>query len=544
MLNLKKRYIFPIIGGILFFTTTAFKDDFFEIAKQMEIFTTLYKTLNINYVDDINAGELMNKAIKNTLAELDPYTVFFNEQDVVKFKINGTGEYTGIGAMINREEGKLIIKEPYKGYAADKAGLKAGDEIVQIGDVNLIDFKEDASELLKGAKNSKINLVYKRQNKSYNTTITLDEVEIKAVPYFTKINDNTGYIVLSQFNKKAAKETQQALEKLKEEGAKQIILDLRDNPGGFLVEAVKIVNLFVPKDELVVFTKAKSAKHTLTYKTTNDPIDTQIPLVVLINESSASASEIVSGALQDLDRAVIVGNRSYGKGLVQRPIDLTYGTQLKVTISRYYTPSGRCIQALDYSKKDKDGKAIKKEAQEYQAFKTKKGRTVYDGGGIMPDVEVKDAKLSYFTKSLIKNNAIFNYSTDYFYKNPAPKNGVPTITETDILAFKQSLNKEALTYESESEKSLKKAIEQAKSEKLDDAVILQYEKLLNTIEENKKQGVDKYKQEIKQEITAELTKRYLYREGFYEYESKISKEVLGALEVLNNTVKYNQILKQ
>ena len=540
----KKRYIFPALALLVFFTGTAFKNDFFEIAKQIEIFTTMFKTLNMNYVDDTNPGELMDKAIKSTLAELDPYTVFFNEQDVVKFKINGTGEYTGIGALISRDNGKLIIREPYKGYAADKAGLKAGDEIIQIGDVNLIDFKEDAAELLKGARNTKVNIIYKRQNQNFNTTLTLDEVEIKAVPYFTLLENKTGYIVLAQFNKKAAKETQMALEKLKEQGAERMILDLRDNPGGFLVEAVKIVNLFVPKNELVVTTKSKSEKHTLTYKTTAEPIDTEIPLAILINESSASASEIVSGALQDLDRAIVIGNRSFGKGLVQRPIDLAYGTQLKITISRYYTPSGRCIQALDYSKKDKNGKAIKRGADEFQAFKTKKGRIVYDGGGIMPDLEVKEAKTSYVTKTLVKNMAIFNFATEFYYKNPIPTNGIPKFTEQDFNGFKQSLKKEMLTYESESEKTLRKALESAKNEKLDEAVIIQYETMIKFLEDHKKQSVDKSKAEIEQEIIAELIKRYLYREGFYEYDAKRSKEIISALQILNQPAQYNQLLNK
>lgn len=540
--SFQKRVLIPVMAGCILFVGASFKNDYFEIAKQIEIFTTMYKTLNINYVDDINPGELMNKVIKNTLAELDPYTVFFNEQDVVKFKIYGTGEYTGIGALVSRETGKLIIKEPYKGYAADKAGLKAGDEIIQVNDIDLSTYTEDVSELLKGTKNTEVKLVYLRQGIKFKTSVFLNEVEIKAVPFYTLLQDKTGYIVLSQFNKKASQETKQALENLKEQGAKNIVLDLRDNPGGFLVEAVKIVNLFVPKNEIVVTTKAKSEKHTATYKTEYDPIDTEIPLIVLINENSASASEIVSGALQDLDRAVIIGNRSFGKGLVQRPIDLVYDTQLKVTISRYYTPSGRCIQALDYAKKDKNGKATQKTVTEFQAFPTKKGRTVYDGGGIMPDIEIKEAKTSYITKSLLKNNAIFNYATVFYYKNPTAN--IPTITDGDFNGFKSSLQSDVLTFESESEQTLEKAIKQAKTEKIDAEIIAQYEKLAASIQQHKAMSLDLYKEEIKNELKKELIKRYQYREGFYTYDSTTSPEIKTALTLLNTPDKYNKIIQK
>ena len=295
--SIKKRYVIPVIASGFLFVGVSFQQDFFEIAKQLEIFTTLFKTVNQNYVDEVNPGEMMDKAIKSMLNDLDPYTNYFNEQDVVRFKINSTGEYTGIGAMINRKEGRLIIVEPYKNFPADKAGLKAGDEIVQIGDVNLVDFKEDAGTLLRGAKNTKVDIKYKRQGKLLTTQIVLDEVEVKAVPFYTLLADKTtGYIVLSQFNSKASSETKDALLKLKTEGATKIILDLRGNPGGLLHEAVNICNLFVPQDEIIVTTKSKNEKHNNTYKTQKQPVDLDIPLAVLVDGKSASASEIVAGA--------------------------------------------------------------------------------------------------------------------------------------------------------------------------------------------------------------------------------------------------------
>lgn len=538
----KKKYLLPVLATGFLFVGTSFKDDFFEIAKQIEIFTELFKTVNMNYVDQTNPGEMMDKAIKSMLTDLDPYTTYFNEQDVVKFKINSTGEYTGIGAIITRKEGKVIIKEPYKNYPADKAGLKAGDEIIQIGDVSLEDFKEDASQLLKGAKNAKIDIKYKRQGKVNATQLILEEVDVKAVPFFGKADETTGYIVLSQFNQKASAETKEALEKLKKDGAQRIILDLRGNPGGLLNEAVNICNLFVPKNEVIVTTKSKIDKHNNTYKTTREPIDLEIPLIVLVDGKSASASEIVAGALQDLDRAVVVGSRSFGKGLVQRPIDLTYGTQVKVTISRYYTPSGRCIQALDYSKKDANGKATRTDQKNYNAFKTRKGRTVYDGGGILPDVELEETKLSAISESLEKNDGIFNYVTSYYYKNPNLGDKIPTITDTDYIAFKQFLKTEKFSFDTETEVALKKTLETAKKEKLDEAITAEYQQLLTALQKSEESQLNKYQKEIKNLIVDEIILRYQYREGLYNYYLKNNSEINKAIGILNNKAQYNKIL--
>ena len=538
----KKKFIIPVVASAFLFIGTSFKDDFFEIAKQIEIFTTLFKELNKNYVDETNPGDLMDKAIKGMLTSLDPYTVYFNEQDVVRFKINNTGEYTGIGALLTRKEDKLIVKEPYKNFPADKAGLKAGDEIIQIGDVLLSDFKEEASQLFKGTKNTKIDIKYIRQGKVNSTQIILDEVEIKSVPFFAKIDEKTGYIVLSHFNKKASLETKEALEQLKKDGAQRIILDVRDNPGGLLNEAVNICNLFVPKNEIIVTTKSKVDKHNSTYKTSKDPVDTEIPLVILVNGRSASASEIVAGALQDLDRAVVVGSRSFGKGLVQRPVDLTYGTQLKVTISRYYTPSGRCIQALDYSRKDKNGMAIKTEEQNYHAFKTRKGRTVYDGGGIQPDVELEEAKSSPITNALLRNDGIFNYATRYYYKNPDLGNKVPVISDADYLDFKQFLKTQKFSFDTETELALKNTLAVAKKEKLEESILVEYQQLLSALQKSENALLDKNQKEIKNLMIDEIIKRYQYQEGLYQYYIKNNSEIKKSVSILNNA-DYKTILK-
>jgi carboxyl-terminal processing protease len=540
--KLNKKYVLPAVAAGFLFVGASFKDDFFEIAKQIEIFTTLYKTVNTNYVDQTNPGQLMDKAIKSMLADLDPYTVYFNEADVAKFKINNTGEYTGIGALITRKEGKLIIKEPYKDYPADKAGLKAGDEIIKIGDVSLADFKEDAGELLRGSKNTKIDITYVRQGKTATTQLVLSEVDIKAVPFYSLVGKETGYIVLSQFNGKASVETKAALVDLKGQGAKNIILDLRGNPGGLLNEAVNICGLFVKEGEVIVTTKSKNEKYNNTYKTQKAPVDLDIPLVVLVDGHSASASEIVSGALQDLDRAVIVGSRSFGKGLVQRPLDLTYGTQVKVTISRYYTPSGRGIQALDYTHKDADGKAIRIDQKNYNAFKTRNGRTVYDGGGILPDVQLDESKQSAIADALERKDGIFNYATNYYYKNPALGNKIPAMTDTDFEAFKAYLKKEKFEFDTETEKALKETLVVAKKEKVDASIAAEYQQLLTALQRSEDKELNAHKQEIKQLLTDELIKRYQYKEGLYKYYITSNPEILKAAALLSNAPEYNKLL--
>ncbi|WP_035652592.1 S41 family peptidase [Flavobacterium sp. ASV13] len=540
---LKKKFVIPTVAAGLLFIGTSFKEDFFEIAKQIEIFTTLFKAVNTNYVDETNPGDLMDKAIKSMLGSLDPYTVYFNEQDVVNFKINNTGEYTGIGALISRKKDRLIVREPYKNYPADKAGLKAGDEIIQIGDVLIADYKDDASQLMKGTKNTKIQIKYLRQGKTNTTELVLDEVDIKSVPFYGKIDNKTGYIVLSHFSRKAAAEVKDALEKLKADGATQIVLDLRGNPGGLLNEAIDICNLFVPKNEVIVTTKSRIEKHNNTYKTTKEPVDTEIPLAILVNGRSASASEIVSGALQDLDRAVILGSRSFGKGLVQRSVDLTYGTQLKVTISRYYTPSGRCIQALDYAHKDKNGVAQRTEAKNFNAFKTRKGRTVYDGGGVLPDIELDETKMSPITSALLKNDGIFDYATTYYYKNPNLGDKIPVLTDADYAGFKQYLKTNKISFDTETEVALKNTLAAAKNEKIDETIAPEYQQLLAALEKSETTLLDKNQKEIRNLIQEELIKRYQYQEGLYQFYLKNNSEIKKAVSVLNNQTEYKTILK-
>jgi carboxyl-terminal processing protease len=539
----KKKIVIPVLACAIFLTTAAFKNDFFEIAKQIEIFTTLFKELNMNYVDETNPGDLMDTAIKSMLADLDPYTNFMNEQDVEAARINNTGDYTGIGAKVKTLKDKLVIIEPYKDYPADKAGLKAGDEIIKVENTLVETYKENAGDLLKGVSGSSVEVIYKRQGKTQTATIKRAEVEIKAVPHFSMVNDETGYIVLSRFSNKAYVEANYALRDLKAQGAKQVILDLRGNPGGLLNEAIKIVNLFVPKGQLVVTTKSKVEKYNKTYYTQSEPIDTEIPLVVLIDGKSASASEIVSGALQDLDRAVIVGSRSFGKGLVQRPKLLTYGTQVKITISRYYTPSGRCIQALDYWNRNEKGEAVRVKQENYNEFKTKNGRKVFDGGGVNPDVFIGSSKNSPITTAIINNDLVFNYATDYHYKHDIKDINNLTLADSDFKDFKNYLKTNNFSFETDTEKALYKAFETSKEEELNDNIKDDFNTLISSLNASKTTVVDENKVYLLELITEDIVKQYVYREGLYDYYKIHDSKIKKATEILSNPSTYLDYLR-
>jgi carboxyl-terminal processing protease len=540
---LQKRLIIPVLLLTIFITGSAFyKSDFFEIAKQIEIFTTLYKEVNMNYVDDTNPGDLMDTAIKSMLQDLDPYTNFYNEQDVEDARINNTGDYTGIGANVLTLKDKLVIIEPYKGYAADKAGLKAGDEIIKVENILVSDFKEDAGNLLQGAAGTTVNLTYVRQGKTQIAQIKRESVEIHDVPHYSMINDDIGYIVLRKFGEKASSETLSAVRALKNQGAKRLILDLRGNGGGLLNEAVNIVNIFVPKNQLVVTTKSKVEKYNKTYFTQKDAIDNEIPLIVLIDGRSASASEIVAGALQDLDRAVIIGSRSFGKGLVQRPKPLVYGTQVKITISRYYTPSGRCIQALDYWNRDENGNAIRVNQENYNAFKTRRGRTVYDGGGIQPDIELEASKLSPITSSILDENLVFNFATKYYYNNSVNELSNFKLTDADFNAFKTYLKSNNFTFETKTEKAFDKALNVAKEEELDKTIDTDYKALVLALNAHKNKAIEVNKSQLLSQLSDEIVKRYFYREGLYTYYVAHNPEIQKSRELFNSPVKFSSYL--
>jgi carboxyl-terminal processing protease len=485
----------------------------------------------------------MDTAIKSMLEDLDPYTRFYNEQDVEASRINNAGDYTGIGAKVLTLKDKLVIVEPYQNYAADKAGLKAGDEIIKVDKVTVADFKDDAANLLQGAAGTEVSVTYKRQGKTNTVKIIRESLDIKAVPHYSMVDEKTGYVVLRKFNDKASSETIRAIKALKNQGATQLILDLRGNPGGLLHEAVNVTNIFVPKNQLVVTTKSKVKKYNKTYHTQREPIDTEIPLVVLIDGSSASASEIVSGALQDMDRAVVVGTRSFGKGLVQRPKPLTYGTQMKITISRYYTPSGRCIQALDYWNRDENGKATRTQEENYNAFKTKNGRAVYDGGGVQPDIEVEFSKQTPISKAISNENLVFNFATKYYYDHKIKDLKDFELSDSDFKKFKNYIKTSGFNFKTKTEIALTNAINVAKEEELDAVIKSEYNDLTNALQSYKTSAIDSNKKQLKSLLTDEIIKRYFYSEGLYTYYTANNNEIKKALNILNNPTQYASILR-
>lgn len=540
---MKKKLFIPLIAVATLLGTVSFQSDFFEIAKQIEIFTDLFKEVNMNYVDETNPAELMDDAIEGMLEGLDPYTKYWTEQEVEDAKINRSGEYSGIGATVRNKDKKMTIIEPRKGYPADLAGLKAGDEIIKIGEITVASVEGDAGDLLKGSPGSSVEITYLRQGKKKTASIKRGAVAIDAVPFYELIDGDTGYIVLTKFNAKASSQVGEALINLKSEGATKIILDLRNNGGGLLNEAINICGFFLPKETLITTTKSVVKKYNKTYKTRNEPIDTEIPLVVLVNGRSASASEIVSGSLQDYDRAVIVGSRSFGKGLVQRPKPLTYGTSLKVTISRYYTPSGRCIQALDYWNRDDDGNAVRTDKKDFKEFKTANGRSVFDGGGVFPDIEIASAKTSPVTKALLKDNAIFDYATAYYYDHQYSNLSEFSFTDEDYAEFTAFLQQSGFEYETETENAFAKALLEAEKEGLDTSINGAYTGLQNAIQQAKNREITAHKAEIKEQLINEIVKRYFYRDGLYTYQIEHNAEMKEALAVLADTNRYKKILK-
>ena len=461
-----KKVGFVLIGLFIGVTLTGFRYDFFEIAKQIEIYNSIFKEINMGYVDKTNPAQLMENGVKHMLTELDPYTVYSTEQDVQDAKIYRSGVYVGIGAKMRVIEKKLFIDEPFKGLSADKAGLKAGDEIIKINNIQLSESFEQAKLLLNGKNKSSVLITYKRDNKEKQVELIREEKKQKAVPLYKMLENNVGYIALDKFSRSASSEVESALKFLLIDEAEGLILDLRNNPGGLLQEAVKIVNLFVAKNQLVVSTRSNIEQYNNQFITQKQPVSEDIPLVVLINERSASASEIVAGALQDLDRAVIIGGRSFGKGLVQQPKPLPYGAQLKITISRYFTPSGRCIQALDYRQRTENGEAQKINENDYKAFKTKNGRTVYDGGGVKPDIEIEKRDEFDLINNLKKEHMFFLFATDYCRKKSIEKWENLMLEESVFKSFKEFCLQKNFSLGTKTEKYLNRAFSYSLEEDL------------------------------------------------------------------------------
>ncbi|WP_198913904.1 S41 family peptidase [Tenacibaculum finnmarkense] len=536
----KKALFFGLLVIIAVFFS--FQSRFFEIAKQIEIYNNLFKELNINYIDEINPGELTDKAIKNTLKNLDPYTRFYNEQDVEDARIGREGEYGGIGIAVYYTKKGILISEVYKGFPADKAGLKAGDIITTINGQNLTEIaKSQYAQMLKGTPNKALSLGVNSNGNIKKISLKLDRITVNPVPFYRMIDAQTGYIVLTKFtSQKATEQVANAFNELKEKGMKNLVFDLRNNPGGSLFDAVNITNLFIDKGLKVVDTRGKTKKNTRIYKTKREPLDTKIPVVVLINDRSASASEIVSGALQDYDRAVIMGERSFGKGLVQRYFKLNYGTQMKATISKYYTPSGRCIQELDYSNRNiKTGKVPKFSDGIVSTFKTKNGRTVYDGGGVTPDVKTGFSKKSTETKKLLKSKAIFNFVTDFTHKNPNLATDNFLFKATNFNDFKNYLLTIDTSFVTTQEKLFKKAYISVKK---NNAIVSEYQKIINKLKADKVDQISLNEAFLSTEIQNQIIKRYVYKQGLFAHQLQNDKTISKAVHLLKNQKKYNKIL--
>jgi carboxyl-terminal processing protease len=536
--NLSKK-TFLVLFVLAICVSYSFKSTFFEVAKQIEIYNTLFKELNMYYINEINPAELTNKAIKNTLKDLDPYTNFYNEQDVEDAKIRREGEYGGIGISVYYSKKGIQINEVYKGFSADKAGLKVGDIIISIDGQSLNNMeREELSTFLKGAPNSTIIIQIQRQGETIEKEISREKISINPVPFSEMIDAETGYILLTRFNSKASSEVKKAFRKLKKAGMKKLVFDLRSNPGGSLLESINISNFFLPKGKIIVSTKAKVKKWSTTYRTTNKPLDLEIPIVVLVNERSASASEIVSGSLQDYDRAVIMGQRSFGKGLVQRYRELTYGTQLKVTISKYYTPSGRCIQELDYANRDKNGNVPKFSEQGINEYKTSNGRTVFDGGGVTPDVIIKSSKKTKATETLLKTRAIFNFSTNYYYQNSQIEDVANyDFRDTDFKNFVKYLQIDT-TFQTKQEALFKVAYNASQTT----IISKEYNKIKEKLFKEKVFEISKNKDILKRKLKEEILNRYYYKEGVYRHNLKNDLTIKEAVILLQNQDNYEQLL--
>jgi len=540
-----KRKINKIIIGfvivISLFVSVGYQSDFFEIAKQIDIYTTLFKELNIHYVDEVNPAKLTNNAINKMLKNLDPYTRYYDEQGVEDARIAAMGEYGGIGVLTKFINKSILIQNVVKSSPAQKANLKPGDKILKIDQTLVKDFDEKGvSTLLNGLPNTKVNLQIERQNKTFDVALIRKKIIINPVPYYTMVTKTTGYISFTKFNQKAAIEVKKAMLDLKDQGMQELIIDVRNNPGGLLNEAVKITNFFIPKDKIVVTTKAKTQQWSETFKTYNEPINTTIPLVILVNNHSASASEIVAGSLQDYDRAVIIGNRSFGKGLVQRYRELPYGTQMKLTISKYYTPSGRCIQELDYTNRDDKGNIPKFSDAGRKAFKTEKGRTVYGGGGILPDVDLKLQELNKTTEALFNSEAFFNYVTQYFYKNSSIKKPSEfKLKEGDFNDLIGYLNQHNNEFETKTEKRLLKV----KKEAGDEGLSGNFNVVLESIKNEKFNNLAKNKTVILNKLEEKIIQRYFYNEGVFQHKIKFDVEIAKAVSILNTPKQYQKILE-
>lgn len=549
MKKISKRAKIVFFAIVVVITTgfIGFDDVNFQIAKNLDIYHTLFRELNLYYVDETDPGDLIKTSIDKMLNSLDPYTVYIPESKMEDYKFMTTGQYGGIGALIRTDGKYVVISEPYEGFPAYKAGLKAGDKIVEIDGKSAKGKDSQAiSELLKGEPDTEISIAVERLNsdKPINVEVVREKIQINSVPYYGMLDDGIGYIRLSSFTENCSKEVKKAYQNLKKENElRGLIFDLRGNPGGLLMEAVAISNFFLPKGTDVVSTKGKVKQWNRNYTATSDPMDTEIPLTVLVNSGSASASEIVSGVIQDLDRGVVMGSRTFGKGLVQTTRDLSYNSKLKITTAKYYIPSGRCIQALDYSNRNEDGSVGRIPDSLVTEFKTKGGRSVYDGGGVMPDIKVEPQTLSKISVSLYAKNLIFDYATKFqFEVDSIASPDQYIVDESTFNNFTAFIKDKEFDYTPDSQKMLDKLEEAIKKDKYSDRLNGELDELRKKLAHDKNKDLDLFKDEIKDLLREEIVGRYYYQTG--KARAMIINDPLvdSALVVLKDIDRYNKML--
>jgi carboxyl-terminal processing protease len=545
--RLKKIGIIMAIAAIPGFFAFKAADNYFEISKNLEIMSAVVKDVNTYYVDDVDPSKLLHTGIDAMLKSLDPYTDYYSESEVEDYRFMTTGQYGGVGSTISKRGDDIMIMEPYEGWPAQKADLRAGDVILEI-DGKSVKGKttDDVSKMLKGQPNTEVKLLVKRDgvDKPFEKTLVRQEIKVKNVPYYGMINDHIGYIKFIGFRQEAGSEVRDAVTNLKKNnpGLTGIVFDLRDNPGGLLDEAIKTVNIFTDKGQLVVSTKGKLEEWNKQYRTEDEPVDTKIPIVALVDGGSASAAEIVTGSLQDLDRAVIVGSNSYGKGLVQTTRPLPYNTQMKITTSKYYIPSGRCIQAIDYSKGE-EGKGVRMADSLKRAFKTKDGRTVYDGTGIRPDVPVARKKYPDIVGSLAEKRLSFDYATKYRAAHPTiPAANKFKLSDADYQDFLTFLKDKSYEYKTSTEEDLKKLEASAKDEEYLNAIKADLDDVEKKLKADKQEDVTKHKDDIKEILEDEIASRYYYQAGRIQASFDDDKDIQEAVKIINDPTRYHNIL--
>ncbi len=543
----QKILLLPLIlAGLIATAQNQQNDKGFEISKNLEIFANVYKSLNTNYVDDVDPGKTIKVAIDAMLASMDPYTNYFAESDMEDVKMQVLGQYGGIGALIHQQGESIYIAEPYESLPADKAGIRIGDRIVAIdGTSTRGKSSTDVSNAMRGQAGTTVVLRLERDGKEFDVRITRGEIRLPNVPYYGMVEGGIGYVRLDEFTLDAAKNVREAFHLLKREhpDMKGFVLDLRNNGGGLMNEAVDIVNIWVKNNELVVETKGKVAAKNIKSRTCHEPEDLNIPLAVLINSASASASEIVSGSLQDLDRAVIIGERSYGKGLVQNILPMPYNSQMKVTVAKYFIPSGRCIQAIDYKHRDANGRATKIPDSLRTAFQTRGGRTVYDGFGIEPDIEVEHEAGSLLSVALYNRFYFFNYAMKFHREHPtiAPA-GEFKITDETWNDFVNYLSDKTYEYKTYTENLIADLRQVADEENYIDNLKQQIDQLEKTYKDAKKEDLNRNREEISELLSDAILLHYYYRKGCIEAAIKCDPDVKKAVEILSDTTEYNKIL--